>query len=163
MNARILQDAMVVDLAELFKNRRYKKPGGSSAAMSVFSQALPKQQTADETETETVTEFDPFPYTIVRIDSGLIETQTDPYKVSLLLLLGVFDDDPNNQGHRTILEMIELIQQHYEEHPDLAGMFVFTDPFSWALQDEDSFPYFFGGIEITFKVPAPRHAWSNLI
>ena len=156
MNARILQDALVADLTELFKDRRYKKPDGSSAAMSVFSQALPKQQTEDETE------IDPFPYAIVRIDSGLIETQTDPYKVSLLILFGAFDDDPNNQGHRTILEMIELVQQHYEEHPDLAGQFVFTDPCNWALQEEESFPYFFGGIEITFKVPAPRRAGSEL-
>lgn len=156
MNARILQDALVADLMELFKDRRYKKPDGSSSAPSVFSQALPKQQTDAETE------IDPFPYIIVRIDSGGIEKQTDPYKVSLLLLLGAFDDDPNNQGHRTILEMIELIQQHYEEHPDLAGKFVFTDPFDWALQDEDSHPYFFGGIEITFNVPAPRRAWGDL-
>lgn len=156
MNARILQDALVADLTELFKDRLYKKPDGSSAATSVFPQALPKQQTDAEAE------IDPVPYIIVRIDSGGIETQTDPYKVSLLLLLGAFDDGANNQGHRTILEMIELIQQHYEEHPDLAGQFVFTDPFNWALQDEDSHPYFFGGIEITFNVPAPRRAWSDL-
>lgn len=72
MNARILQDALVADLTELFKDRRYKKPDGSSAATSVFSQALPKQQTDAEAE------IDPFPYIIVRIDSGGIETQTDP-------------------------------------------------------------------------------------
>lgn len=157
MNARILQDALVADLTELLKDRRYKKPDGSASAPAVFAQSLPKQLTDAETES------DPFPYLIVRIDSGMIETQTDPYKVSLLLLLGIYDDDKQNQGHRAVLELIEVIQQHYEEHTDLKGQFVFTDPFNWALQDEDSFPYFFGGIEITFKVPAPRHAWSNLV
>lgn len=164
MTAQKLQDALVADLTNLFRDRRYKKPDGTTAAPSVFAQALPKQETEADTETdpEADTETDPFPYLIVRIDSGLIETQTDPHKVSLIILAGAYDDATNNQGHRIILEMIEVIQKHYEETPLLAGQFTFIDPFSWALQDEDSFPYFFGGIEITFSAPAPRREWSNL-
>lgn len=155
MNARILQDALVADLAALFENRRYNTPSGGTAALSVFSQALPKRQSESDD--------DPFPYIIVRLDSGGIETQTDPHKVAVLLLVGVYDDDPENQGHRAVLEIMEVIQQHYEEIPLLAGQFTFTDPINWALQDEESYPYFFGAASLTFKLPAPRRKWSDLV
>lgn len=155
MNARILQDALVADLQKLLKNRRYKTPDGGTAALSVFSQNLPKRVSEDDD--------DPFPYIIARIDSGDIDTQTDPYKVAVFLLIGIFDDDAKNQGHRAVLEIMEVIQQHYEETPLLDGQFTFTDPFHWALQDEESYPYFFGGVEVNFALPAPRRKWSDLV
>jgi hypothetical protein len=155
MNALKLQDAIVNDLQKLFSKRKYLTPDGETAAVSVFAQNLPKRDSEDDD--------DPFPYIIVRLDSGDIENQTSDYKVSVFLLVGVFDDSKNNQGHKTVLEMIELIQRHYEETPLLDGQFVFTDPFHWALQDEESYPFFFGGVEISFSVPAPRRKWSDLV
>lgn len=155
MNARILQDALVADLQKLLNDRRYKTPDGGTAALSVFSQNLPKRVSEDD--------YDPFPYIIVRIDSGDIDTQTDPYKVAVFLLIGIFDDDTKNQGHRAVLEIMEVIQQHYEETPLLDGQFIFTDPFHWALQDEESYPYFLGGVEVNFTLPAPRRKWSDLV
>jgi len=121
--------------------------------LNIFPQALPKRKTAD---TE-----DPFPYIIVRIDSGGIDSQTDPHKVALILMIGIYDDDPNNQGHVSVLEIIERIQKHYQESPVVAGMFKFTDPFNWALQDEESWPYFFGACNLNFQLPAPRTEWSK--
>ena len=155
MNTRILQDALVADLKELFKNRRYKTLVDESAALSVFAQNLPKRESEDDD--------DPFPYIIARIDSGAIESQTDPHKVAVLLLVGVYDDDTKNQGHRAVLEILEVIQQHYEEAPLLDGQFTFTDPFNWALQDEESYPYFFGAANLNFTLPAPRRKWSYLV
>ena len=155
MNARILQDALVADLKELFKNRRFHTPTGDDTALSVFAQNLPKRESEDDD--------DPFPYIIARIDSGAIESQTDPHKVAVLLLVGVYDDDTKNQGHRGVLEILEVIQQHYEETPLLDGQFTFTDPFNWALQDEESYPYFFGAANLTFELPAPRRKWSELV
>lgn len=155
MTARELQDALVSDLRTLFANRRYKTPGDQTAAISVFSQNLPKRLSEEDD--------DPFPYLVVRINGGSVESQTDPHKVSVYILVGVYDGNAENQGHRTVLEIIELIQSHYERSPLLDGKFVFTDPFHWALQDEDSYPYFFGGVEITFDAPAPRREWSDLV
>lgn len=155
MNALKLQDAIVNDLQKLFSKRKYLTPDEETAAVSVFAQNLPKRDSEDDDG--------PFPYIIVRLDSGDIESQTSDYKVSVFLLVGVFDDGKVNQGHKTVLEMIELIQRHYEETPLLDGQFVFTDPIHWALQDEESYPYFFGGVEISFNVPAPRRKWSDLV
>ena len=154
MNARLLQDALVEDIAELFKNRQYTSPHIENACLQVFSQNLPKRESEEDD--------DPFPYVIVRLDGGSIESQTAPYKVSVLLLVGIFDDDPANQGHRAVLEIFEELQRHYEETPLVARQFIFDDPFEWALQDEESYPYFFGAARLSFKVTAPRRQVSDL-
>lgn len=155
MNARALQDALVEDLKELFKSRKFKSPDEKRTSLSVFPQLLPKRNSEEDD--------DPFPYIIVRIDSGTIETQTDPHKVAVLILVGVYDEDAENQGHRVVLEILETIQKHYEEIPLLNGKFTFTDPFNWVLQDEESFPYFYGAANINFNLPAPRRKWSDLV
>lgn len=154
MTARDLQKAVADDLQALFASDQFKTPVGDMAAPRVFSQFLPKLDSDDED--------DPFPYIIVRLDSGTIETQTDPHKIALVLIIGVFDDDLQNQGHKSVLEIIERIQLHYEETPALAE-FYRTDPFSWALQDEQSWPYFYGAVNLNFKAPAPRAKWSDLV
>ena len=121
--------------------------------LNLFPQFLPKKKTADAE--------DPFPYIIVRIDSGGIDSQPDPHKVALILIIGIYDDDPNNQGHASVLEIIERIQAHYEESPVVGGTFKFINPFNWALQDEESWPYFFGACNINFQLPAPKTKWSK--
>ena len=154
MNARVLQDAIVADLNTLFKDRRFKTPDGGQAAPTFYPQNLPKRQSDEDP--------DPFPYGIVRLDSGAIENQTDPHKVAVIVLIGIYDDRPENQGHRAVLEIMEVIQQHYEETPLLARQFTFADPFNWALQDEESYPFFFGACNLIFNTPAPRRKCSDL-
>lgn len=100
-------------------------------------------------------ETDPFPYILVRLDSGGIESQTDAHRIAVILLVGIFDDDPINQGHVAVMEILERIQRHYTETPVL-GAFQVRDPIRWYLQDEASYPYFFGAMDLTFSAPAPR-------
>ena len=155
MNARLFQDALVADMEELFKDRLYKTPGGETAPVSVFAQNLPKRKSEDDE--------DPFPYIIVRLAEGDIENQTAAHKINVILLVGIFDDDLANQGHRQVLEMLELIQLRFEETPLLAKYYTINDPFEWALQDEESYPYFFGAAKMNFNLPAPRRNWSDLV
>lgn len=154
MTARELQHDVAEDLREMFKHDLYKTPTDGTSPPNVFKQFLPKLESDDED--------DPFPYIIVRVDSGGIDSQTDPHKVALILVIGIYDDDTQNQGHATVLEIIERIQQHYEETPALAE-FVFTDPFGWALQDEETYPYYYGAVNLTFNAPAPRTKASDLV
>ena len=154
MTARELQKDVIEDLRELFKHTLYQTPDGGQAALNFFEQFLPQLESDDDD--------DPYPYLIVRVDSGGIATQTDPHKIALLLVIGIYDDKEITHGHEAVLEIIERIQRHYEETPALKE-FVFTDPFEWALQDELHWPYYFGAVNVTFDAPAPRAKWSDLV
>lgn len=175
MNARALQTEVKEDLEALFAGTFLKAPPKvptdrpayqldgpeqepseeipRTAPISIFEQVLPIRDSAGE---------DPFDYIIVRLDTGGVDNPRDPHKVNIILLIGVYDDDKLNQGHKTVMEIIERIQDHYEQQPTLAGgTFQFTDPFHWALQDEPSFPYFYGACNLAFHTYAPRTEGSK--
>lgn len=170
MTARELQTALMEDLDELFKDSRFKTPDNRMLPPKAYRQALPKRDAQDEEA--------PFPYIIVRLDHGGIEATTDPHKVAVLLIVGIYDDaldesrepppeipdggeptwDTRNFGWEAVLEIMERIQAHFEKQPGLGqrGEFYFDGPFHWALQDEDSYPYYIGACELEFTLAAPR-------
>ena len=96
------------------------------------------------------------PYIIVRLETGSTKSGTDPQEVLVTLLFGYFDDSPENNGHKGVLGMIQKVHERFEKQPMLANQFMFQDPFDLALQDEESFPYFFGAASMTFKTAAIR-------
>ena len=155
MTARKFQEAMVNDLDALFSRDSFKTSDGGMAHPKAYKQFVPYRQSEDDP--------DPFPFIIVRLDGGGIESQTDPHKINVILVIGIYDDDPENNGHLFVLEIIERILKHYEEKPLLAGQFVFRDPFEWALQDEEEFPYFYGACKFSFDTMAPRIGRSEFV
>lgn len=171
MNARALQTAIREDLGNLFSGVPYKTPPRSAGNRPAFHSDGPETLPDEETPgSGTICVFeqnlpiresgvteDPFPYIIVRLDTGGIDSPADPHKVNVILLIGVYDDDKQNQGHKAVLEIIENIQTHYEKFPTLCGgNFQFTDPFQWALQDEPSYPYFYGACNLSFHLYGQR-------
>ena len=70
-----------------------------------------------------------------------------------------------DRGHASVLAIMETMQQHYEESNTL-GPFAFNDDgdgFAWALQDEQSWPYFFGAVGMTWEAHAPRRKANKFV
>lgn len=122
MVATFLQDDLVEELKLVFKDLRYKTPGGELSEINIFPQALPIPGPAEPPEgesteyleeglgvTDPVKEEDPYPYAIVRIEDGKIETIDGNQAVTVLIILGAYNDSLENQGHKDILNMIQRI------------------------------------------------------
>lgn len=148
-----LQREIAADLETLFKNDRFQTPDGKQSAPKAYAQFLPRRE-SDDAE-------DPFPYLIVRVESGGVESPAEPHEVVFTVIIGIYNDNPANNGHFEVLEIIERIQLHYAENPCL-GAAVESLPFHYALQDEESYPYFIGACSLTFHLPAPQPVWSDL-
>lgn len=175
MNVRTLQQAVIDDLERLFSGNSFKTPHNEMKPLKAYRQELP-QFDAQDTD-------DFFPYIIVRVDKGGAESQTDPQKADILLMIGIYDDgteeyrpdskaefvgedgwDTRNFGSITVMEIIEKIQTHYENKPSLENSaFYFDGPFHWAMPDEDSYPYYFGACELSFTLAAPRKEVSKFV
>lgn len=128
MTARDLQVRLQQDLTELFKDRRYKTPDGKMEPVHVFRQNLPQRKSEEDK--------DPFPYIIVVLDSGGVKDQMTAHEIAVVFRIGIYDDDLTNQGHASVLAIMETMQQHYEESNTL-GPFAFNDDgdgFAWALR-----------------------------
>ena len=158
IHARGLQRAVMDDLRKLFQNDRFKAPDGGTASLKTYAQQLPKLPLRDDEDEPDGSEL--LPFIVVRVMGGKIESPAEAHEVTLLLWIGVFDDDLKNEGHDAVLEIIERVQRHYQGKPTLGAAF-FRDPFEWVLQDEESFPFFYGGCSLTFQLPAPRVEWSE--
>lgn len=148
MTATMLQEEIVKELESIFKGDLFKNSLGEYVKLNVYEQQLPIREDEDSP--------DPMPYIIVRLETGSTKSGTDPQEVLVTLLFGYFDDSPENNGHKGVLGMIQKVHERFEKQPMLANQFMFQDPFDWALQDEESFPYFFGAASMTFKTAAIR-------
>lgn len=148
MTATMLQEELVKELGNIFKDDLLKDSLGKYVKLNIYEQQLPIREGEDAP--------DPIPYIIVRIETGSTKSGIDPQEVLVTMLFGYFDDSPENNGHKGVLGMIQKVHERFEKQPMLANQFMFQDPFDWALQDEESFPYFFGAASMTFKTAAIR-------
>ena len=168
MIATFLQDDLAADLADIFKHFRLKNPQGETVGLNIFKQSLPIPTAKDIPDTVTDEELeegkynaeaeeDPYPYIIVRVEQGTIDKIDQEQAVIVNLIIGVIDRDHNNQGHKDVLNIIQKVYERFAKNAILAAKYECVMPITWALQDEESFPYFFGGMALTFEtIPIRR-------
>ena len=162
MIAAFLQDDLAEELRNIFQYFRLKDQNGEWVAVNVYPQNLPVPEVQEIPDTVTDEELEdgvydavaqsiPFPYIIVRVSDGEIESPDADQVVDINLLIGVYDKTHDNQGHRDILNIIQKIYERFAKNPILAAHYECLYPMQWALQDEESFPYFFGGMALKFS------------
>ena len=150
MTPIMLQDELVEEIKRLLHDNLYKKPGTKEIVpINVFPQSIPVNETDEED--------DPIPYVIVRLNSGKDEGIRDSnHTVKLVVIIGIWDDSLNSQGHRDVSNIIFKIYNRFQTNPNLNGVAVHTGEFNWALQEDGYYPYFFGACSLDFNIAAIR-------
>ena len=97
-----------------------------------------------------------FPYFIVRIINGKTPSDNEPWDVTVNILFGAFSDDSSNQGHVYISNMIEAVADYFAAYPLLDHKYRALQDMEYAMQDEDTAPYYFGLLEMKFWVQKAR-------
>lgn len=166
MIATFLQTELAKELEEVFKDFRLKNPKGEMSKINIFEQGLPipeqkrpedyNPEDLEEGKIETETAEDPYPYIIVRIENGNITEIGREQDVLLNLIIGTIDRELNNQGHKDVLNVIQKIIYRFTVNPILAHEYECVMPISWALQDEESYPYYIGGLALHFATTPIR-------
>lgn len=152
MTAFDLQQSLLKEIANILAGVELKNSSGENAEITGYEQRLPKL-TEDE---EEASQF--FPYFIVQLENGSLDSEAeedeyDAWSVSVIIQLGVFDDSKEGKGHRQLLTMIQKITDRFTEYPLLDNAFRARQKMDWELLDEDTYPFYFGGIEMHFLVP----------
>lgn len=162
MVATFLQDDLAEELESLFADFRVNSPDGDRVTLNIFKQFLPIPTAQEIPDTVTDLELEegtynavaeqvPFPYILIRLTDGVIETIGGEQTVNVNLIIGTVDKSPNNQGYKDVLNIIQKIYERFSKDAILAGRYECAMPIEWALQEEESFPYFFGGMALNFK------------
>ena len=176
MTQEFLLDAMVADLEQLFEGETLKNSAGVERRIRVYPQDLPIRAGVDiEPEPEPVEETDleaeqpegqtpegaepedvPEPYILVRIVNGDLPEQGEDERQNILVILVicVCDPDPNRQGYRDALHIVNSVLHHYGTDGLVARRYEVQRPIKWAIQDEDNHPYYIAAMALNFKAPA---------
>lgn len=121
--------------------------GERHVGVNVYKQFLPKAVNDDE----DVSQF--FPYAIVRVGEANTPDDFTPWLTTVDILLGVYDADEYMGGHDHIAVMIQRIVNRFSQEALLDRKYRCEPAMDWAIQDEDTFPYFFGLVELKFNLP----------
>lgn len=125
---------------------------GDVATIVGYEQALPIKLQDGEGVEEDGAEL--APYFIIRIERIYSDDRAEPKEVTWHLYLCTYDNAPDNQGHKDILLLINRFTAYLQQNTLLLGSLSVskTAPIDCALPDEDTWPYFFGGVSFTTEI-----------
>ena len=165
-----LLDSLAEHLRGLFKNYELPAKNGLLQTVKVFTQYLPQPSAitlkakadTDSLVPQGYTSSDiesNFPCVIVKVDESTDNeegtlTQT---RIRMRLLVGTYDESPDCQGYRDVLNIIETIRQSLETMPErvLDGRYRMEMPLTHALFDDQPWPIFFGQIYTEWETGRP--------
>lgn len=151
MTQEFLQDAVVEDLQDLFKDYRLKNSLGVERAINIFSYDTPIREGDDEAVDQ---EAPPEPHIVVRVPGGNIQDETAPHVVEVILIACVCDRDKNRQGYRDAMHIINEIMHHYITKRLVGGRYMVQYPFKWVVPDDDTHPYYYAAVSMNIEATA---------
>lgn len=151
MTQENLMDAVKEDLEELFGDFKLTNSLGVERVVRVFTQDLPIREGDDE---ETDPEAPPEPYVLVRLQEGELPGNGESQTVSVVLVICVHDRDPNRQGYRDTLHIVNEIMLRYGACDIVGGRYQVQYPIKWATQEDDTHPYYFAAMALNFEASA---------
>ena len=94
------------------------------------------------------------PYIVVRMTGGEIKNDDGPQAVEFSLIVCAYDEGKEREGYQDVANIKEDIVQRLCTKPYFGGAFTVLKPIAWAMQQDDTYPYYFGACSLTCTAPA---------
>ena len=94
------------------------------------------------------------PYIVVRMAGGEIKDDDSPQTVEFSLVICAYDTGRAREGYRDVANIKENIIQRICSAPYFGGAFTILKPIAWAMQNDDTHPYYFGACTLLCTAPA---------
>ena len=147
---QLCQDALIEMLEELFAGKKYNGQE-SRKALKIYKQDLPVPK---ENDADVDTDAAAAPYIVVRMTGGEIKGEDGPQTVEFNLIVCAYDDSGAREGFQDVANIKEDIVQRACSAPYFGGAFTVLRPITWAMQQDDTEPYYFGACTLTCTAPA---------
>lgn len=146
MTFKDLQDDLIVEIENVLEDIVTKdKYGNRVVGVKGFAHRLP----IIEEDEEDPDRF--FPYFIVRHDTMNTQDDEDCWHVSVNIIIGVYERAVY-LGHEHLLIIIQRILDRFVSDPKLS-YYRADQNMTGAVAEDDTYPYYFGAVGITFSVP----------
>lgn len=151
MTAEFLQDAIVADLKILFQHDTMENSLGVTRTVNVFKNDTPIRQGDDDGEDR---EAPPEPYVVVKTLGGDIQDESGPHVIKIVMVACVCDPDPERQGNRDAMHLVNEIYRHIAAKGIVGKKFSLQYPIHWAVPDDDTHPYYYAAVSMNFETRA---------
>ena len=84
----------------------------------------------------------------------VLEDDDSPQTVDFSLIVCAYDTGLDREGWQDVANIKEDIIQRVCKAPYFGGAFTVLKPITWALQEDDTHPYYFGACTLTCTAPA---------
>lgn len=157
LTARAAHDAMIAELEKLFDGMTFTSPvsddpdypAAGQRALNVYGQMMPIQ-TVDDEIVDTIESL--APAIQVRIDSGTVKGPEKQQQVTLAIVICTWDNDTEREGIVEVYNIIQRIMTRFMSDP-VFGAFEAQYPMDWAIQQEETPPYYYGAVSIPVALP----------
>lgn len=160
MTAPDLEDALVEFIAMNTSELRYRSNNETRrmVAPTVYAAFVPRNTVGEVIPGEITV----YPAVIVRAKSGVQALTYE--RVTVEILIGVWDDNLDQQGSRDVLQLVERIKQRIRETDIIRQRFRVKMPLNWQVNkragsgptgDYNSYPYYFAEMQVDFELPVP--------
>lgn len=147
---QLCQDAMIEMLEELF-DRKFFSGQASRKKLKIFKQDLPVPQ---ENDSDADTDAAAAPYIVVRMSDGVVKDDDAPQEINFSLIICAYDTGIQRDGWQDVANIKEDIVQRACTMPYFGGAFTILKPITWAFQEDDTHPYYFGAVNMICTAPA---------
>lgn len=147
MTPLILLDDLKDEMRTLFEHELFRYPeANTEKRLNVYQQNLPRQSAIDSEE-------EMFPYILIATEEGGQEEGAPSREAAVDFIIGTWDDNPDMQGYKVVMNVIEKIQRRFGEDSRITKFRAMGES-EWKLaNDETTAPYFYGILRMKFQLP----------
>lgn len=164
MTINVLQQALIDEIVRMTKDMSLIDRQGRPAELKGYPQAIPMQPVFKAVPLayeepwieETPDEESLFPYFIVRADSVEYqkkdENGDESNQAHIMIAFAIYDDDSAMRGYYSLTAVMERVVERFQSDTML-GQFWCSRKMGLAYQEDDTYPQFFGALEMTWYLP----------
>lgn len=153
-----LQNKAMARIREILKDFPLDTGYNDASEFKVYKQNIPEQQVEefDYSETNELNKAI-YPFVIVKISEGEKKENAGMQNNILQFIIGVRNEDMSGKGFDDVLAAMQAIQMSFDENPLIDQRYTLEYPITWATSDENTFPYFYIGMETTWNSHTMRN------
>lgn len=141
MNAIHVMKALKKELQSIFAGYKFNE---SEEEISIYLWEPPR--TIGETE-----ESRQQPYQMIRLMSGSQKEESN--SASMMVIIVVPNEDEDQQAWQDVVNQIDRIRLRFLRDPIFGGKYEVTE-LSWLMADDNPYPVYLGGVELTVEIPS---------
>ncbi len=148
-----LQNKLIKEIETILCEVHFMDYNKNKKRIKGYLQTIPIR--LSETITEEYTEYvepekELAPFFIVKVVEA--DFSDEKNEATIDILFQIFDDDMEMQGYCTLFSSLEKVRERFSKNNVLEEYYC-DNKFTIALQDNDTYPFFFAGMEMKWNLP----------